>query len=402
MDDPESLERLYRGDHRRFRASLYAALEREPDSPVLRVWHARLNFAGSVPSTDAGSALWYAVAIASAVALLVRLPAIWIDEQWYYVRFAPMLMVLSLAAYFLALRPRRRMIIAGAVLTLTSMLYVCLLPGYTDSIVMSLIHLPLVFTAFAGLVFVHGDWLDPLIRVRFLRYLGELVILSSLVLLGGMVLSGLSVGIFSLIDDDIIRWWLPNIVIMGIAATPVVATYLYDVVFNRRSAIAAVLARVFAPLFLAVVVCYLLAALVTGSNPFIDRSFLITFNGLLLVVLGITVFSLVERDREATVGLADYINLGLIGTTLVINAIALSAILFRLASYGFTPNRVAVLGANIVIFVHLVWIGLTYLKLAQHRVDFVAMERVIGGYIPVYGIWSVFVAFLLPLFFGYQ
>ena len=112
-------------------------------------------------------------------------------------------------------------------------------------------------------------------------------------------------------------------------------------------------------------------------------------------VLGISV-------TYSAVGLADYVNLGLVGVTLLINAIALSAILFRLASYGFTPNRVTVLGANLVIFIHLVWIGRTYLKLAAGKVEFDVMERVIGRYIPVYAAWAAFVTFGLPLFFQYQ
>jgi len=170
-------------------------------------------------------------------------------------------------------------------------------------------------------------------------------------------------------------------------------------VFNRRTAITAVLARIFAPLFLAMVVVYLGVTLIEGKNPFVDRSFLITVNGLLLLVAGISVFSLVERDRASSVGLMDYVNLALVCVTLLIDMIALSAILFRLASFGFTPNRVAVLGANVVIFGHLVWICRTYIGLVRGKVGFTAVERVVGNYLPVYGAWAAIVAFVLPVVF---
>jgi len=39
----------------------------------------------------------------------------------------------------------------------------------------------------------------------------------------------------------------------------------------------------------------------------------------------------------------------LLAVSLVIDLIALSAILFRLTSYGLTPNRLVVLGANLII-----------------------------------------------------
>ena len=161
------------------------------------------------------------------------------------------------------------------------------------------------------------------------------------------------------------------------------------------------LARVFSPLFLVMSVTYLIVAFVGGENPFIDRSFLITFNGLLLLVLGISVFSLVERTDESDVGSIDYINLALVVVTLLIDAIALSAILFRLASFGFTPNRVTVLGANLIIMVHLAWICATYVALVRRRVGFAAMQHIIGSYLPVYGAWAAIVAFLLPVVFWF-
>ena len=130
------------------------------------------------------------------------------------------------------------------------------------------------------------------------------------------------------------------------AAVPVAGTYLYDVVFKRHTGIASVLARVFAPLFLMMTGTYLGVAFLGGQNPFVDRSFLITFNGLLLVVLGMTVFSIAERGEQTEVGWIDYVNVALLVVTLVIDLIALSAILFRLTSYGLTPNRVVVLGAK--------------------------------------------------------
>jgi len=165
-------------------------------------------------------------------------------------------------------------------------------------------------------------------------------------------------------------------------------------------AIATVLARVFAPLFLVMTVAYLTVAVLSGQSPFLDRSFLIIFNGLLLVVLGITVFSIVERDDEPGRVVLDYINIALVAVTLLIDAIALSAILFRLASFGFTPNRVVVLGVNLIVMAHLAWICWTYVGLLRRKAGLAEMQRAVGSYLPVYGIWAAAVAFLLPLIFS--
>jgi hypothetical protein len=401
LDDPEKLEELFREDPEAFRDSLDEALDAARDSTVLRAWRARLEYREPARGAAHWHGLWYALGIGLAAGALVRLPAIWLTEEWYYPRFAPLWIILSLAAYFLSRRPGRVLIIAGGVLALAVVGYVSRLPDYTDSIVMALVHLPLVLWGYVGIVYLGHAWRDTRSRVRFVRYNGELVILASLLVLGGAVLSAVTIGLFELIDDSIGNWYMSNVGILGIAGIPVVATYLYDVVFNRRTAITGVLARVFAPLFLVMVVAYLIVTLVEGKNPFVDRSFLITVNGLLLLVVGISVFSLAERDRASAVGLMDHVNLALVSVTLLIDVIALSAILFRLASFGFTPNRVAVLGANVTIFGHLVWICRTYIGLVRGKVRFAAMERVVGNYLPVYGAWAAIVAFVLPVVFGF-
>lgn len=401
LDRPEELEALYHQAPEAFRESLEEAARADPDSVALRIWRARLQYREPGSQASWRGRLGYVIAIALAVGALVRIPALWLTEDWYYPRLAPSLVLLALATYFWIERRDRRLLVAGLILALAAAAYVRLLPAYTDSVVMALIHLPIVFWAFLGLVFMGDSWRDADSRIRFVRYNGELVVLASLVALGGMVFSGLTIALFELISENIEERYFSNVGVFGAVAVPIAGTYLYDAVFNRRTGIAAVLARVFAPLFLVMAVTYLIVAFFGGQNPFVDRDFLITVNGLLLVVLGISVFSIVERSEESPVGVLDYINIALIIVTLLIDAIALSAILFRVASFGFTPNRVTVLGANLVILVHLVWMCWTYVALVRRKVGFAAMRRVVGSYLPVYGAWAAVVAFLLPLVFRF-
>ncbi len=401
VEDPRGLEALYRRDPEAFRRALGEASRAAPESVVLEVWRARLERAEPGPGAAWRSKLPRAIGIALVFGALVRLPAIWLGEEWYYPRLAPAWVVLALAAYFWIDRRNRRSVVLSLALVLASVLWVGQLPEYTDSVVMALIHLPIVFWALLGLVFTGDAWRATEERIRFVRYNGELVVLASLVALGGMVFSGVTVALFDLVFEKTENFYFENVAVFGAVAVPVAGTFLYDAVFGRRTGIAAVLARIFAPLFLVMAVVYLAAAFLGGKNPFVDRSFLITFNGLLLVVLGITVFSIVERGEESAVGLMDYVNLALVVVTLLIDAIALSAILFRTASFGFTPNRVVVLGANLVIMGHLAWMCWTYVGLLRRKVGFARMRRVVGSYLPIYAIWAAVVAFLLPLVFRF-
>jgi hypothetical protein len=406
LADPEALEAIYRQEPEAFMQSLPEAAKEAPDSLVLRAWQARLSDDRTRSRPRLGAAwrskLTYAIAIALAVGIVVRVPAIWLGDEWYYPRYAPSLVMLALACYFWMEHRRRGPLIAGLVLAVVSFAYAGALPGGDpDSVVMALIHMPIVFWAFLGVVFAGEGWRETEARVRFVRYNGELVALASLVALGGMVFSGVTMALFSLLADNVEQWYVQNVGVLGAAAVPIAGTYLYDAVFDRGTGIAMVLARVFAPLFLVMTVTYLAVAFFTGQNVFVDRSVLITFNGLLLVVLGITVFSIVGRGKASPVGAVDYINLALVIVTLVMDAIALSAIVFRLASFGFTPNRVVVLGANLVIMTHLAWMCWNYVAVCRKKAEFGVMQRAVAGYLPAYGAWAFVVAFVLPVVFGF-
>jgi hypothetical protein len=236
----------------------------------------------------------------------------------------------------------------------------------------------------------------------YIRYNGELLIYSTVILIGGMVLTGVTFALFGLIELSIEEWYLKNVVVYGAIASPIVATLIVTRIVGTRFRISPLLAKVFTPLFLLTVVAYLIAMAVNHKSPFSDRDFLIAFNGLLLVVLGLCVFSISERSAKKSVGVVDIMNIGLVAVTLVIDVIALAAILFRLSSYGFTPNRVAVLGANLLSFCHLAGILYHYARFTHKCGTFESIEKWIVGYIPMYTIWSVCVAVGFPFIFWFK
>jgi ABC-type uncharacterized transport system permease subunit len=86
---------------------------------------------------------------------------------------------------------------------------------------------------------------------------------------------------------------------------------------------------------------------------------------------------------------------------LIANVIALSAIIFRLSSFGFTPNRVAVLGANLLIFIHLASISFQLIKSLQPNGDIEKVEEAIVRFLPVYSVWTGIVVFVFPLVFHF-
>ena len=411
------LEQAYRLDPVQFRSWFDGVYQHNSQSLLLQAWQARLSFddraqhfytentsPANVSKSD-NSLLLYVVLISVLVWAIAKLPDfIAIDGQWFYPRFIPFLVIAALLVYFNISRAIEKVQLLISIGGITVVLLVLLLlpdrPG-SDSITMALIHSPFVMLSLLGIIFCGGHWRESSARLQYIRYGGELLIFTALILLGGAVLTALSLGLFDLIGIPINEWFFDYVVVLGAMSAPLIATWLWDQVMNRDSKLASVIANVFSPLFLLLTVAYLLALLGQQRSAFNDREFLIIFNALLLVVWGITVFSVTGRtDKNSR--LLDLTNLSLVLVTLVIDAIALTAIMYRLFQFGITPNRIALSGANLLIFVHLVWIFFEYLKAFQRKSGTEVIKTTIGRYLPVYSLWSIFVVAGLPLLFGFN
>ena len=106
------------------------------------------------------------------------------------------------------------------------------------------------------------------------------------------------------------------------------------------------------------------------------------------------------RDPEAPPGLFDRLQLVLVLSALAVDAVALWAIAARIDTFGFTPNRVAALGENVILLVNLAWTAVLYGRFLRGG-SLAALERWQTGYLPVYAAWAALVVILFPpLFHG--
>ena len=129
----------------------------------------------------------------------------------------------------------------------------------SQSILMSQIHMPLFLLSVLSISFIDSDWKNIENWLTSIRYLGEMIIYVIVMLIGGIVLTFITIELFHLIGISIENWYIEYIVILGLASAPIVATYLYDIVLKQKSNIANIIANTFSPLFLVTVVCYLIA-----------------------------------------------------------------------------------------------------------------------------------------------
>jgi hypothetical protein len=285
-----------------------------------------------------------------------------------------------------------------------SALAVNLYPSFAPhhNVVLAGIHLPILLWFVVGVAYVGGRWRDPDRRMDFVRFSGESFIYGVLLLCGGFVLAGLTNMIFSAINVDVTSFLQEYLVIYGGLGAVVVATYLAEAKKSVVENMAPVLARIFSPLLLVVLLSFVAVMAVLGKSPYTEREFLIGFDLMLALVVGLVLYVISARDPEEKPGLFDAINLVLIVVALAVDGIALSAILFRISSYGFTANKMAALGENIVLLANLGGLTVLYALFFAGKRRFTSLEHWQTAYLPTYAVWAAVVVFLFPVVFRYQ
>lgn len=404
LANPHELERLFRKDPEAFRNSFSQAWELNPESQVLAIWFERLNFKESTHSVKASlfNKDFLSMGFLAILAGLVTRIIFQFAEQQSIAHLNIAFGILPfVAAYFVSNNlPRKNIIYILAALFLISGVYLNLLPlEQNDSILLAYIHLPIFLWVVVGLAFTGNEFRRGSARLAFLKFNGEFGILYAIMAISGGLLTALTMQLFRFVGMDIAEFYFRNVVLFGAAALAVVATYLVSKNLKLAKNIAPYIAKIFSPLVLVTLLAYLGTVMWVGKNPFMDRDFLLSFNGVLLIVLVVTIFSITESSKDERKSISDYINFALIILALIIDSVALSAIMFRLSSYGITPNRIAVLGINILVWANLIWIMVAYLRFLQDKAKLSAIQDAVTKYLPIYGLWAAFVAFTFPLIF---
>ena len=406
LNDAKQLEKLYRTNKGLFRrefSSLYPTLK---GNSLADFWNERLNYDGDQINLRAGKELLFVIIAALVAGVITKLPAILnIDEEFFYTRNIGFIVFPALTAWFAwksKLSTSKIAFIVGA--TLAGLVFINFLPDVkpSDSIMLSCIHLALVLWSILAFAFVGENRDSVEKRLSYLSYNGDLIVMTTLIVIAGGILSGITIGLFSLIGFNIEEFYFENIVKFGLPAAPILGTYLIQTNPQLVGKVSPVIARIFSPLVLLMLVIYLVAIIYSGKDPYNDREFLMIFNALLIGVMAIIFFSVAESSKTARSRTETWILFLLCIVTIAVNGIALSAILFRISEWGLTPNRAAVLGGNVLILINLLLVTVQLYKVVSKKANINAVGKVISFYLPVYSAWAIIVTFLFPIIFGYK
>jgi hypothetical protein len=371
-----------------------------------RLWKQLLGSAEDASPAPSGWVAALAVAVAAAVVIeLARLVAGFPDDEpTWFARNLGLFVLPFLAGYFARRRrlDARAWMFAAAPFALAA-LVINLYPydSGSDTETLVALHLPVVLWFAIAFPYMGGTLRSRERRMDFVRFTGEWFIYYVLIALGGGVLMGLTAGIFEPAGVDVDRvaaWVLPA----GAAGGVIVAAWLVESKQRVVENMAPVLTMLFTPLFAFMLACAAVVYAVTGLGDVFDRDLLSVFDALLLVVLALVLYAMSARDPSTRPNWMDWIQLVGVASALVLDMMVLGSMVARIGDLGFSPNRTAALGLNVVLLVNLAGAALLSVRFVTGRSTLHRLERWQTSYLPVFALWATTVIVVLPSLFGFS
>ncbi len=378
-----------------------------------RLWKRLVVAAGAGETRhDSLNGVVVAVALAVAAAVAVKIPELFgvrlrPDEELpaFYLRNLSLFVLPFLAALFAwrrALPPRAKLWLAAPfAVGATAVNLMPFSPGGSTELLAAL-HLPMALWLAVGVAYAGGRWRDHGARMNYLRFSGEWFIYYVLIALGGGVLMAVTAFVFGAIgvkpEPILLTWVLP----CGAAGAVLIAAWLGEAKQSVIENMAPVLTIIFTPLFTVMLLVFLAIWAWTGSAIAVERDVLIGFDLLLALIAALVLYAISAREPLKAPGLFDALQLLLIVCALLVDGVALAAIAARIGEFGFSPNKVAALGENIILLVTLGWSAVLYARFLAGRAAFATLERWQTAYLPVYAGWAWIVVLAFPPLFSFR
>ena len=403
INNPEFLEAAYRKDAAAFKQAFAEAYPSIKNEVLAKAWYERLNYTQSEISWGIKNEWKVVTILAALVAVVAILPNFFkIEQDIFYAKNVGFIVFPALMVYFVWKKQQPiQKLIAPLIISLVSALYINSLPTLTnsDSANQAFFHLPIFLWVIFGYTFIGGDVSTTNKKINFLRFNGDLLVLCGLMLIAGGLFTAITINLFELLKINIENIFLNYIMAAGLSIVPLFASFLIQNNNHLVNKISPVIARIFTPLVTITLFIYLVAIFFKGTYPTANRDYLLLFNVLLIAVMALILFSLSEITKHTQQKSNQVILWVLSVLAIVVNGIALWSILFRISDFGFSPNRLAVLGSDILILVNLLLVSFNLIKVIKGRVEVEKVESSIALFMPLYLLWTAFVVFGFPFLF---
>jgi hypothetical protein len=422
INDAHFLEQLYRKNKIEFTAGFKEAFDSIKHFPAAEFWHERLKpelspedeeilpaiaYSADVNEKSKQSRfnLTFTIIAALAAGTIVRLPEMLsVPSDIYIISnlaffIIPFLMIFYIVKNRLDLKKSAVFL----VIIILSIAFANLVPGdeKSQTKILTSIHLIFLNWFLLGVIFVWNDYSSTELKLSFLKRNGDVLVLTAIILICGGFLTSMTLALFGIIKVNIAEFYFTYVVVYGLVASPMVANYMLESSPNIINRVAPFISKIFAPLILIMMLGFLAALAFFSKDPFNNREELIVFNVLLVVNLAVILFSFSGSSIEPSSYMLKVLML-LSLVAIVINCVAASAIVYRIAAFGITPNRLAVLGANVLMFINLIIITVRLFRYKASKAELEDVGSSITALMPWYAAWAAVAAFAFPFIFWFS
>ena len=258
------------------------------------------------------------------------------------------------------------------------------------TLVLAILHLPLFFILSMALFEPHQHLFQKL--CRHLSLVGETLLLTFLLACATALSMMLAILLFESIglrvEDDV-----ATVVITGIIPLlPLLSLHLLTTKGAKLQQLTRLLSTLFLPVFTTLMALFILVLLFTKAQVVEDRSLLLVIDVLLAILLLMILYAadLLELQQRSRMWRTLIIFSSSIA--LALDIVALQAIGVRLAEFGLSPNRLAVLAQNILLCANLLSLVITLLRGRSPA-------RLQARFLLLYGAWFLVVVLIFPLLF---
>jgi len=231
IDNPQMLEKLYRENKQEF-SKYFNKIYESYNSDLVNFWKLRLSSEQETGFKEIFKLDLLVVIFISLITwLLVKIPIIFpqIQEETFYIKDLAIIVFNGIILYvFWQNRiSNKKNIILYFLTILILLFYVNFLPYQnSDSAMLAFIHVPLLLWCIFGLSFLSFDYKNITQRINFIRFNGELLIMSGLILIAGGLLTAITLGLFASIEMDIEKFYFNYVAALGAVASPIISYYL--------------------------------------------------------------------------------------------------------------------------------------------------------------------------------
>ena len=397
INNPKILEYLYQSNKKTF-SEIIRNIDKD-SGLIIEYWHTRLFYKPSEKNTNAKKYIFTAI-LAVLAWIPVRLYVDWPFEGSYglsgnyLIRIIPIIFSITLSLFFLFGSIKPKNILLCVVPNIIIFGYLLLLPfpannyelwqnqSLSNAYFFTFVLLWFfVLFAQSNYNFKNPDY------DTFLVKCGEIIVWSTILIIGLSVINLLLVALFNAIKIDASDFIFTNIMPLGFTASPFVSLLIAE---KNKVRLSMIIANIFLPLILISLVVFGVISIFTETKPYEDRNIFVTYNVMMVIVICALVFTSINGINNKVISICIYI---LPIVTILFDFVTISAVIYRLSEYGISANKITLLGTNIVMLGHLVF--MVYMKIRHKKIE----RNVI--YLPLYFIWAFCVVFIFPFVFRF-